>query len=123
MEKYDRRNIGLLTRNVSELNLDEDRFDVITSFSTIEHIDLRSDPDADTKASLNMFRMLKPGGLMCGTIDFGRPEEGEPLVRMYDVDLFHSKIVEPAGWRYVSRPYPVDAAKDVRSAMVYLLTK
>ena len=116
-------NFILLIRNIKNVALEADRFDVITTFSTLEHIDLSMDPDADTAASINMYRMLKPGGCMIGTIDFGIPEEGESLVRLYDQELFHTRIVEPAGWKYVDKPGPCRVESGVRSAMLYMLTK
>lgn len=98
-------------------------YDVIVTFSTLEHIGTEED-DEDTKASKELRRILKPGGIMIGTVDFGRPEDAVGINRLYDNDSFHERIVEPLGWEYIARAPTIQEIKPgTRSAMLYILTK
>lgn len=100
---------GLLLRSL--------QFDLILSWSTLEHI------EEDWKASKEMHRVLKTSGVFAGTVDWGRSEESKPNSRLYDNETFRERIVEPAGWEYIVEPPPKQPVQGHHSAMVFFLRK
>lgn len=103
--------------DMCDVSLPSDCFDFVVSWSVLEHI------EQDGKASQEMHRLLKPGGIFAGTVDFGRPEESRPVSRLYSNATFEERIVTPAGWKHVAQAPPVQSRKGMRSAMAFFLRK
>jgi len=109
--------ISVMRRDVQSMPFPDNYFDAIVTFSVLEHV-------ADDKlASEEMYRVLKPGGLCVGTVDFGNPSDAVYENYMYSNQTFHEHIVQPAGWEYVARPEPATLPAGHRGSMLYLLRK
>jgi len=100
-----------------ELPIHSYEFDLITCWSVFEHI------EDDARASRELHRVTKVGGVLSGTVDWGCPQESRPNSRLYSNETFNERVVEPAGWEYIVSPPPVQPVEGRRSAMVFFLRK
>lgn len=117
MQEYGQTNIKTVLNDMRQMPFHSNHFDLVVSWSVLEHI------VEDDQASKEIHRVLKPGGIFAGTVDFGCSEESKPNNRLYDTVTFHKRIVVPAGWQYVARAPTKFAASGIRSAMAFFLEK
>ncbi len=82
-EVQDMRDLGYL----------DNFFDVVTSFSTIEHIH----PDGDIAAAREMGRVCKPGGVVVIGTDMAAEYRTRTPSSKYDELAIFERIVEPSG--------------------------
>ena len=78
----------------------QERFDVVISISTIEHVGLhhygdRADPHGDARAILRLSEMVRPGGRLLVTVPAGRPVVQRGY-RVYDAERL--RAVFPPGF-------------------------
>lgn len=72
IDKYERAP-GVVNRDVLEFD-DPDRFDVIVSISTLEHVGFEEEvpePDKPARVMAHLARLLRPGGRAVVTFPFG----------------------------------------------------
>jgi len=112
-------NIKTRPMDGTDLGLPDNSFDVVISFSVLEHMI----PGQDSQASAEAYRVLKPGGFFAGTVDFGVPEEGVRYCERYSKDTFRERIVNAAPWKWVAEAPDTIPTPGVRSAMVFVLEK
>ncbi len=100
LEKRDFRlgKIVIRRQNARLLPFSNNSIDKVVSISALEHF---ADGD-DTKCAKETYRILKPGGIFIGTVDFNHLNE-HPITpggmeRAYTVESFMRRIVEPSGF-------------------------
>jgi SAM-dependent methyltransferase len=72
VDKFERA-AGVVNADAAEFDTGE-RFDLIVSISTLEHVgfdELPREPDKPLRALANLRRLLAPGGLLCATLPLG----------------------------------------------------
>lgn len=99
--------------------LSDESLDVVISFSVLEHLE----PGQDSLVSKEAHRILKPGGLFAGTVDYGRPKDGVPFVELYDNEAFKDRIVNAVGWKWVAEAPDHVLEPKARSTMAFVLQK
>lgn len=102
---YNCGKVEVVEGNASVLPFEDESFDKIFSFSALEHfID-----DDDTKCVKECFRVLKPGGIFCGTVDYNPlkewPIEGNTVCRVYTLKSFYARLLEPTGFEMYDKEY------------------
>lgn len=121
--------VTFVKEDIRRTSFPDSTFDVVTIISTIEHVGLgetsygdAKEKNGDIEAMKEIYRILKPGGVVLITIPFGRPKV-LPFLRVYDLKRIkrmakNFRIVkavfmknEPGGWNI--RPYK--AVKDIEN--------
>lgn len=95
---YKNGRIQIRRQNARSLPYMDESIDKVVSISALEHFE---DGD-DTSCAQEIYRVLKPGGLFVGTVDFNHLNElpmspGGPA-HVYTVDSFFKRIIEPSGF-------------------------
>ena len=88
-QRYGRSNLSFLEGSAAELPIDDDSFDVIISFETIEHHDRHVEMMREFK------RVLRPGGLVV----ISSPDRVEYSERTGSHNEFHVKELDEAEFR------------------------
>lgn len=104
-DDYKNGKVEIIESNASVLPFDDNYFDKIFTFSTLEHfID-----DDDTKCVKECFRVLKPGGIFLGTVDYNPlkewPDETSSFCRVYTRETFYARLLEPTGFEMCGKEY------------------
>jgi ubiquinone/menaquinone biosynthesis C-methylase UbiE len=81
-------NINFFQYDICLIFWEDNRFDIITAISTIEHIGLKgrygvNEESTDFKAIQTIYRILKPGGMFYMTVPFGNKSDTKTH-RIYD---------------------------------------
>lgn len=118
LKKYGMPAVEVEHADMRTLPFESNSCDVLISFSTLEHIEA----PGDTEASAEAYRVLKPGGVFAGTVDFGARPAAFPGNDVYDCDTFEERIVRPVGWEYIVQIPPITPGPG-RSALVFLLRR
>jgi SAM-dependent methyltransferase len=117
-EKSLGENLHLEVQDARSMTYADESFDRIFSISVIEHIE----DSGDTDAMLEIYRILKPGGIVTITLPFSskgyfeeyyhwdpyeRKHLKEPKFyqRWYDMTSLHERIIGPSGLRVVSTTF------------------
>lgn len=94
---YQTHKLNVLTINAARLPFQSDFFDKVYTFSALEHfrgID-------DILCVQEIARVLKPGGVFCGTVDYSfgspYPTPGDPKAFAYTWGLFKSRLLKRSG--------------------------
>jgi ubiquinone/menaquinone biosynthesis C-methylase UbiE len=87
--------------NALDLRYEDESFDGIFSSSSIEHF---GSPQDVQRAAQEMFRVLKPGGILTVSTEFRLegPPPGMPGCLMFDADMIREHIVGDLAWEPVS---------------------
>lgn len=112
--------------NARELPYPDETFDKVFSFSALEHFD----GDEDIECIREIYRVLKPGGLFAGTVDYNaiteRPRGEDDICKTYTLRSFFERIVLPADFWPVG-DVNVNAIPDVviyiNSPLFFVLSK
>jgi len=100
--RFKHRSFHFVMGDIRHTEFPDSFFDSIYCVSTIEHVGIRNaayeiteqDPDGDRKAMNEMQRILKPGGSLLLTTEFGKPASTR-LLRVYDSPLVRRLF---SGW-------------------------
>lgn len=114
---YHKGDFVLLFSNASILPFPDNYFDRVFTFSAMEHfVD-----DDDILCVREIARVLKPGGLFLGTVDYNPATEyptGAIWDRMYTHESLWRRIITPSGLAMVGEDY--EAAIAVPESVAYL---
>jgi len=97
-------NLKSVVADATKLPFGDNSFDIVTAISTIEHI-LPID-DGDTRAMKEIGKVLKPSSMAIITVPYKskfseewryHPVHGKYLMRSYDEDSVHSRLIKPSG--------------------------
>jgi SAM-dependent methyltransferase len=84
--------LQFIQRDILELSLPENHFDLVINCSTVEHAGLagrygvtRDNPDGDLDAMTSLYAIMKSDGIMLLTIPVGQDAVFAPLTRVYGV--------------------------------------
>ena len=87
---YRHERLSFLQGDILELELGEDRFDLVLNCSSIEHVGLtgrygvtNARPDGDLDAMARLRALMRPGGLMLLTVPAGSDSVFPPWHRVY----------------------------------------
>ncbi len=110
LRHYDDFNSGkvtVITQNARELPFIDGYFDKVYSFSSLHHFESKD----DTLCSNEVHRILKPGGIFCGTVNFNALSEkpcGEvDSRRTYTQESFNRRIVKPSGFSLLGKEHQI----------------
>lgn len=127
-EDFNSGKVEVVTQNARMLPFPDEYFDKVYSFSALQGFE----DDDDTLCSKEVFRVLKPGGRFCGTVDFNilteKPlGENDPR-RTYTHDAFLRRIVKPPGFMLLGREDRIPIPKTMtnyhwRQIMFFALVK
>jgi SAM-dependent methyltransferase len=112
-QKNNNQDIKLKTGDIRKTDYSDNYFDVITCISTLEHIGVGGrynsdeDPTGDQKAMDEMYRILKPKGILLLTVPYGA-KDVLPINKLYNKErtnkLFEKyNIVEKKHLKYSSQ--------------------
>jgi ubiquinone/menaquinone biosynthesis C-methylase UbiE len=106
--------------NARHLPFSDATFDKVFTFSAFEHFA----GEDDVKASREVARVLKPGGVFAGTVDFKaatkNPVEGYDA---YTLDEFRGRIVDPSGLALAGETSIGDMSPETITSLFFLLEK
>jgi len=97
-------NLKSVIADATKLPFGYNSFDIVTAISTIEHV--LPLEDGDTKAMKEIGKVLKPGGMAVITVPYKNsfseewrhhPAHGKYLMRSYNEDSIHSRLIKPSG--------------------------
>jgi len=96
-DDYNKGKVKVITQNAAKLPFDDESINIVYTFSALEHFD----GDDDSKCMKEIYRVLTPGGIFCGTVDFNPvteyPIEDNNLVRVYTYESLVKRLIEPSG--------------------------
>ena len=107
---FNQRRLVVQHMNALDLKYDENSFDGIFSCGSIEHF---GSLENVAKASAEMGRVLKPGGILSLSTEFrlsGPDGLGIPGAIMFDSDMIEESIVKPSGLQMVDQLDATDSA-------------
>lgn len=85
--------VRFVIQDASVLPFPDETFDVVYSFSVLEHFD----ENDDIKCVQEIYRVLKKGGIFAGTVDYNaiaeRPQGEASLCKAYTLRTFFQRIV------------------------------
>lgn len=89
--KFEHPNFHFIRGDIRKTSFPNNFFDYAYAISTLEHIGLKGrysvteeDPQGDIKATEEIARIVRPGGIFLVTIPYGRGKLVKPLCRVYD---------------------------------------
>jgi SAM-dependent methyltransferase len=113
---WNKRRLIVQHMNALNLNYEDSSFDAIFSSSSIEHFGT----PADVRRSIEeMFRVLRPGGILSLSTEFrisGSPP-GLPGILMFDMDQLHELFLQGLAWTPLSL-FDVNASAVTRASEV-----
>lgn len=127
-EDYRSGKIEIVVGNAATLPFPDDFFDKVYTFSALEHF-LGED---DSLCAAEVGRVLKPGGVFIGSVDFNEATEkpwGQDCGdRVYTHEAFLRRIVEPsglalAGSDHLAGKTPAESVEYVAVALFFKLVK
>lgn len=109
--------------NAAILPFPNEMFDKVYTFSSFEHFV----GNEDRLAAQEVNRVLKRGGLFCGTVDYN-PATEKPLgedhpCKTYTLESFFRRIVEPSGLGLVGEIKLSSAISQIAKELFFLLKK
>jgi len=109
--------------SAANLPFPDEMFDKVYTFSAFEHFK----GDDDICAAREVYRVLKPGGYFCGTVDYNpeteRPQVEDCPVKTYTLDSFLRRIVEPSELKLVGETRLTGNPVEIASIIFFLLRK
>jgi len=105
---FNERRLAVQYMNALDLKYEDNSFDGIFSCGSIEHF---GSLDNVTKASAEMGRVLKPGGILSLSTEFrisGPEGIGIPGAILFTPELIEQTIVKPSGLQWVDELDPID---------------
>lgn len=106
-DAYNNGSYVLVFNNAAHMPFPDSMFDKVFTFSALEHFL----GDDDSRCAREVARILKPGGLFLGTVDFN-PASEYPLdgddYRAYTYESLMRRIIEPSGMELVGRDWAMD---------------
>lgn len=104
LEEVQSGKTGVIRSDAADTPLPDGCCDVAVSISAIEHFSsgANHEPDKDGAAVREIWRILKPGGMFVGTVDFN-PQTEHPIVGSHDYTYtwrsFNERILDAAPFR------------------------
>lgn len=129
LDKFIDGTIVVLRDNAMKLPLKDGYIDKAVTISVLEHVDfVTGDDNADSDIVKEIYRVLKPGGLFLGTVDFCPTTErpwGEGGGRVYTYDSFEKRILAATNFKLLgeyNRLETTDRPNDIQP-LFFILVK
>lgn len=107
-KEYTDGKMRIVVQNARKLPFPDNFFDKIVTCSSMEHFENNDDIDC----AIEISRVLKPGGLFLGTVDFNWYKEYIPEKygesRFYTLNSLQKRIIMPSGLMLVGKNYLKD---------------
>jgi len=118
VDKYEKGQ-GVINQDIVEFESKE-KYDLIVSISTLEHVGWDETPKDDKKILLaieNLKRLLKMGGTIIITLPFGHNPHVDDLLRdqklPFTEQYYMKRISKANEWKQVSKEHAIDAKRDL----------